>query len=332
MKQSFSSYDEPLGPHAIRYFGDGYKNVGRDFTELSLSRSSSIGAQHTGRAILSYPAGWSTKKNSELVPHVSSVDTIMLAVALCDAAVARTRELSPAESGRSWVRHATVRAGAKPHEDLANVPVTATVIGTSDTADTCEAEIETSFKFQVGPLNGTLAIVHPPGCGLRSEPGIERFGSIAEIFGPAPHYYLNGLVDHTLTATELTVDESGGRITGQHRITPGTVGGYSGAESAYSDSSSPIDSVVGAAQSSQILLYHLDSLDRTNSNTLWMRKLEFVTAGPHRPIDDSFEGILELRRASIIDRGGSRWRSADIQIKAFNGVTGSCLLAHQLPE
>ncbi|MFI6214719.1 AvrD family protein [Nocardia brasiliensis] len=329
MKHSFSSYDEPLGPHTSRYFGDGYKNVGREFTRLALSRSNQLGAKHSGRARLTYPAGWSTKREGELVPHVSSVDTVMLAAALCDAAVARSRELSAAESARSWVRHATVRAGASPHEDLADVPVTAEVVGASDTT---ESEIETTFKFQVGPLNGTLSIVHPPGSGAQSEPGLDEFDGLAEIFGPAPHYYLNGLVNHTLTASELTVDETGTRITGQHRITPGQVGGFSGAESAYSYSSSPIDSVVGAAQSSQILLYHLDSLTRANSNTLWMRKLEFITAGPHRPIDDSFEGILEIRRASIIDRGGSRWRSADIQIKAFNGVTGSCLLAHQLPE
>ncbi|MET7771641.1 AvrD family protein [Nocardia sp. NPDC005366] len=329
MTVTFSSYDEPLGPQSDRYFGEGYKKVCPDLSDLRISRSTQPGAEHAGLARLTYPAAWSRKQHRELVPHVSSVDTIMLAASLCDAALSHARDLRPAESARMWVRHASVRAGAQPHEDLEHIPVTATITATADTADD---ESETTFKFQVGNLGGTLTMVHPIGVGALTVPGVDRIANLGDIYGPAPHYYLNGVKDHTLTATDLTVSEDSTRITGRQQVRTGVEGGYAGAESAYWNSVSPIDAVVGAAQLSQILLYAMDSLDRTSSNTLWMRKLEFFADGPRRPSDETFDGTVEIRRSSIIDRGGQRWRSADMLIKEFQGVTGSCLLAHQLPD
>ncbi|MEU2252775.1 AvrD family protein [Nocardia xishanensis] len=329
MTVSFSSYDEPLGPRSDRYFGEGYKKVSPELTDLQIRRSTQVGTKYSGTARLSYPAAWSTKKHRELVPHVSSVDTVMLAASLCDAAITHARDLGPAESSRMWVRQAAVRAGAAPHEDLDNIPVEAEI--TTVTADDAE-ELETAFKFRVGNLTGTLTMVHPVGSGTLDLPGVDHVAQLSDIYGPAPHYYLNGVKDHTLTATDLTVDESASRINSKQRVNAGVEGGYVGAESAYWDSVSPIDAIVGAAQLSQILLYQMDGLDRSSSNTLWMRKLEFVTEGPRRPSSEPFDGTVEIRRTSTIDRGGQRWRSADLLIKEFQGVTGFCLLAHQLPD
>ncbi|MET8777809.1 AvrD family protein [Nocardia sp. NPDC050713] len=330
MTVSFSSYDEPLGPRSDRYFGEGYKKVSPELADLQIRRSTQLGAKHTGVARLSYPAAWSTKKHRELVPHVSSVDTIMLAASLCDASITHSRDLGPAESSRMWVRQAAVRAGAAPHEDLDNIPVEAEI--TTTTAAEDADEIETAFKFRVGNLTGTLTMVHPVGSGALDVPGTDHIAQLSDIYGPAPHYYLNGVKDHTLTAADLIVDETATRINSRQRVTTGVEGGYVGAESAYWDSVSPIDAIVGAAQLSQILLYEMDGLDRRNSNTLWMRKLEFVTEGPRRPSNEPFDGTVEIRRTSTIDRGGQRWRSADLLIKEFQGVTGFCLLAHQLPD
>ncbi|MBH0776172.1 AvrD family protein [Nocardia bovistercoris] len=329
MATVFSSYDEPLGPRSDRYFGDGYKKVSPDLTTLRIARSTGPGAEHRGVARLSYPAAWSRKQHGELVPHVSSVDTIMLAAALCDAAITHTRDLNSEEAGRMWVRHASVRSGASPHIDLDNIPVTAAVTATAESEDD---ESETTFAFRVGNLSGSMTIVHPIGIGPLTVPGYDRIETLHEIHGPRPHYYLDGVKDHTLSATHIVVDDQATRITGRHRVNAGVEGGYSGAESAHWNSVSPIDLIVGAAQLSQILLYRMDGLNRAKSNTLWMRKLEFVTDGPHRLADDEFDGTVEIRRAPVIDRGGQRWRSADLLIKEFRGLTGSCLLAHQIPD
>ncbi|MBH0777902.1 AvrD family protein [Nocardia bovistercoris] len=329
MNTAFSSYDEPLGPRSDRYFGDGYQKVRQELSRLRIGNSSAAGTRHEGTARLTYPTEWSRKQHRELVPHVSSVDTIMLAISLCEAAVTATRALTPEQSARMWVRHASVRAGSRPHEDLERIPVTATV--TAATEDEGN-DSETTFAFKVGNLAGNLTIAHPAGAASVSADGVTEYEDLGAIYGPAPHYYSNGVKDHTLTATDLRVDLACGRITGRQHVHTGGGGGYVGAESAYWDSVSPVDAVVGAAQLSQILLYQLDELDRTRSNTLWMRKLEFVADGPIRPSAGDFDGTVEIRRAPLIDRGGKRWRSADMLIKEFRGVTGSCLLAHEIPD
>ncbi|WP_054816141.1 AvrD family protein [Nocardia arizonensis] len=329
MATLFSSYDEPLGPRSDRYFGEGYKKVCPDLNSIRIARSTRPGAKHTGMASLSYPAAWSRKEHSELVPHVSSVDTIVLATSLCDAAISHARDLRPAEAARIWVRHASVRSGTNPHVDLDNIPVTATITGTTESED---EECETTFAFRVGNLTGTLTMAHPAGTGALDLPGFDNVGALRDVHGRGPHYFLDGVKDHTLTATDIVIDDDATRITGRHEISVGVEGGYVGAESAYWNSVSPIDVIVGAAQLSQILLYQMDSLDRASSNTLWMRKLEFCTDSPRRPTSEVFDGTVEVRRAPVIDRGGKRWRSADLLIKEFQGLTGSCLLAHQLPE
>lgn len=329
MTNSYSSYDEALGPRNIRYFGTGYQNVGHDMSGFALSKSTEPGAKHTAMAHLSYPLHWSTKKHRELVPHVSSVDTIIFAVALCDAAITHSRRLSAAETARMWVRHMYIRAGAAPHLDLAQVPVRAEVTAVAE-AD--PDEIETTFTFAVGNLSGALTMVHPVGAGTRSEPELDHFGLVTDIFGDKPHYYLNGVKSRTLSATDITVDAAAARITGRQLLTS-AAGEFVGGESAYPDMVSPVDGIVGVAQLAQILLYHLDSLDRTSSNTMWMRKLELFCIGPHHvSTREPFDGVAEIRRASVINRGGQRWRSAQIEIKEFAECFGSCLLAHQLPD
>ncbi|MQY29752.1 AvrD family protein [Nocardia aurantia] len=330
---SFSSYDEPLGPRAGRYFGDGYQKVEQQLTGLRLNRSNQPGATHSGTGRLVYPADWSRKRGGELVPHVSSLDTLTLAATMCDAALTHTRDLSPAEAARTWVRHVTVRAGTAPHEDLDNIPVEIEVTSVSEDEDASDrTDSETTFKFRVGALIGSLTLAHVPGSGPVALPGVDHAESLEAIFGPKPHHFLHGLKRHSLSATDLVIDEAATRITGRHRITMDGDRQYSGAESSYPGSSSIVDIVVGAAQLSQVLLYRLDDLDRARSNTLWMRKLEINVSGPDRPTTEAFDGTAEVRRVSIVNRGGHRWRSADMTIKEFNGMVGSCLLAHQLPD
>ncbi|MFG1797821.1 AvrD family protein [Nocardia sp. NPDC049149] len=328
---AFSSYDEPLGPRSGRYFGSGYKNVAQDMFELEITRSTEPGAKHSAVGRLSYPADWSTKKHRELVPHVSSIDTVMLAVSLCDAAISHTRNLSADQSAHMLVRHTSVRAGTTPHENLDRIPVDVEVVSVVAAEDAEDGELETTFRFQVGNLAGTLTMAHPTGSGATASQEVDRLGHISDIYGTVPHYFLNGLKNHTLSASDLTVNDDVTRITGKHWIAAGDNDAYAGAESAYWDTVSPIDAIIGAAQLSQILLYKLDHLDRSNSNTLWMRKLELVTVARH-PAQQSFEGTMEIRRTSLVERGGKRWRSADIVLKEFAGATGSCLLAHQLPD
>ncbi|SEB77195.1 AvrD family protein [Rhodococcus koreensis] len=327
----FQSYDHALGPRNGRYFGCGYKRVEHSLSDISIERSMEVGARYSAAATLRYPSDWSKKSSKELVPHVSSIDTLVLAATICELAIVYTRDLNDTEAGQIWVRRATVRCGTRPHEDLQNIPVEAVVEGVTEDEPDANT-VQTSFSFQVGELKGTLVLVHPPGSGPLAVPGVDRFRSSHHVHrGPGKHFYLDGFKDRTLSGRDIVVSADNTSITGQHRIDHEASGQYYGAESGYPGSISLIDMMLGAAQLAQILLYTADSLDRSNSNTLWMRKLELTAESPIRPTDGDFAGTAEIRRSNVVERAGHRWRSVEIAGREFQGVTGSFLLCHQLP-
>lgn len=324
------AYENALGPRASRYFGDGFKNVGHALTDLVIARSTEPGSRHRATARLDYPVHWSTKGAHELVPHVSSVDTLVLAATLLEVVLAHTRDLGTDEIGRMWVSYARVSAGAQPEENLDAVAVSVEI---ADVTAVVMGEVCTTANFRVGQLRGRMSVTHPVGSGVIDLPGVDRLPDLDRLYGPGHrHFYLDGYKSHTLFARDVTVDLERLSIGGPHHVCILTPAALVGAESRYVGSTSIIDAVVGAAQLSQILLYALDNVPRESSSTLWMRKLELRTESPHRPADTEFDAAAAVARSSTIRRGGETWRSADISVTAFNGVTGSCLLAHRLPE
>ncbi|MFZ2172541.1 MAG: AvrD family protein [Rhodococcus sp. (in: high G+C Gram-positive bacteria)] len=317
------SLDDVLGAADHRYFGRGYKNVNHDLIDLDLGRSTAPGTEHRAVAVLDYPRRWSEKGSKELAPHVSSIDTVALAAALLEAALGYTRRLDPDEQAQVWVSHAKVSAGTRPEEDLHRVPVSAVVTGVEQLP---AGTVATTATFRVGQLRGTMTLIHPAGAGEQHRGGTDRVpGPSAQVLP----FYLGGYKSHTLTARDLTVDSDS--VTATVEIDIDTTTTFGGAETAWPRSVSVIDAVLGAAQLSQVLLYRLDGVDRTTSNTLWMRKLELVAAGPDRDAGRPFRGQVRVRRLSTIHRSGAVWRSADLVVTDFGGVTGSCLLAHELP-
>ncbi len=322
--------DAPLGPAAGRYFGQGYKNVTHNLANLRLDRSNQAGAHHEGTAQLTYPAAWSTKGSRELVPHVSSIDTVAIAASLLETAVAHTRDLSNDEAAEVWVSHAKVSAGARPEEDLHHVAIAADIV---DVAHQTSGEVATTATFRVGQLRGSITLHHPPGIGDLTLVGADRVADLAVSYPGRELFYLGGYKTHSLHGCDLVVDTDAHRVTATCAVgisTPESA--LAGAESAWPLSVSIIDAILGAAQLSQVLLYDVDGVDRTSSNTLWMRKLELTATKPPRSCADPFPATVEVRRMSTIERAGQVWRSADLTVSDFAGVTGSCLLAHQLPD
>jgi len=315
------SLDEVLGAADGRYFGRGYKNVNHDLIDLDLGRSTGPGTEHRAVAVLDYPRGWSEKGSTELVPHVSFVDTVALAASLLEAGLSHARRLEPDEQARIWVAHAKITAGNEPEEDLRRIPVSAVVTGVAPPLD---GTVATTASFRVGRLRGTMTLVHPVGVGEQYGSGTDR------VPGPSAatvsSFYLGGYKSHTLTARDLTVEDDS--VTAAVEIDIDTTTAFGGAETAWPRSISVIDAVLGAAQLSQVLLYRLD---RTTSNALCLRKLELFAAGPDRDARRPFRGQVRVRRLSTIDRGDAIWRSAGLAVTHFGGVTGSCLLAHRLP-
>ncbi|WP_420751693.1 AvrD family protein [Rhodococcus sp. O3] len=319
-----SSLDEVLGAADGRYFGRGYKNVNHDLIDLDLGRSTGPGTEYRAIAVLDYPRDWSEKGSTELVPHVSFIDAVALAASLLETGLSHARRLEPDEQARIWVAHTKITAGTRPEEDLHRVPVSAVVTGVAPPLD---GTVATTATFRVGRFRGTMTLVHPVGVGEQYGSGTDRVpGPSTATVSP---FYLGGYKSHTLTARDLTVEDDS--VTATLEIDIDTTTAFGGAETAWPRSISVIDAVLGAAQLSRALLHGLDGVDRPTSNALWMRKLELVAAGPDRDAGCPFRGQARVRRLSTIDRGDGIWRSADLAVTHFGGVTGSCLLDRRLP-
>ena len=105
---------------------------------------------------------------------------------------------------------------------------------------------------------------------------------------------------------------------------------FNGIEAMYQPSYSLIDTFVLTLQLGQVLLYELDQMARENSDTLWMRKTEFIMTGPPAAIGP-LRAKVSLDRARILLSKGARWRVAEIVGQVGSQAQIRCNVAHQLP-
>lgn len=310
-----------LGPPSGRYFGRGYRAVTRALTATTFDEVSETFSA-TGELV--YPASWSIKSSGTLVPHLSSIDTLTLAVAAtCDALLSAYR-LDPADLDAAWLRDIRIVAGAQPDEDLARVSVSVRLH-----PGLAPDDGETPYiaaDFAVGSLRGRLGLCLPylPG---------PRTGARPVSSGDPTRLYHHTFADHRVDAEDLCIASDCTSIRGRARVSVELpVRSAHGLESAFGPTVSFVDGLVGAAQLAQILLYRLDDVDRSRSNTLWMRKLHLTANTPVRPIAEPLSAEMSVRRVSEVRMAGARWRSADLTLNDFGGISGGCLLAHALPE
>jgi len=117
-------FDALLGPARSRYLGDGHRRV-----DLHMSVPEQIDeGTVASSASISYPNDWSTKAGQERSPHLSTVDALRIAGSVMKSPLVAAGVASRYTLERSL----TVRAGARPWEDLAHVPVTTRIREATD--------------------------------------------------------------------------------------------------------------------------------------------------------------------------------------------------------
>lgn len=331
----YGSLDSCLGPGSTRFFGSGYKRVVQDLKDITTDGSDQPGALVTARGTLTYPQDWSRKSGArELRPHLSSIDALVLAVTLAEVHLGRAFGLSPAQQRRTWLRHADVRAGSSPHEDLADFAVEGRLLAddVSESGGTTPGTTPTSTTFgcRVGALRVRCTLVHERGDGAA---GPATFADAAQALGPAgARHYGEGYKNRDQYAEHVHVDLDQQRIHGRHHIVttrPDTE--VHGAEAAFGPSVSPVDALVGVAQLAQALLYAQDGLARGGTDTLWMRRFVIDTRTPVRPLGRDFATTVRTAGTRLLTMGGETWRTADLTVDDFSGISGGCSLAHRLP-
>ncbi|MFC8129729.1 AvrD family protein [Streptomyces sp. NPDC057302] len=326
----YGSLESCLGPGSSRFFGSGYKRVIQSLKDITTDGSAEPGALVTARGTLTYPSDWSRKTGAgELRPHLSSIDALVLAANLAETHIGRAFGLGPVERRRIWLRHADVRAGSTPHEDLAGFPVRGRLLAVDGPTDE-HGTLASTFDCRVGRLKVRCTLVHEQG-GKAGAPA--TYSDEKQALGPArARHYGVGYKQREQHAEQVRVDLDRQEIRGLQRVVATDDDAPTcGAEAAYGPSVSLVDALVGVAQLAQVLLYAQDGLSRGNSDTLWMRRFVIGAGTPVRPLGRTFIPTVRTESSRLLSMGDARWRTAELAVDDFAGIDGRCWLAHRLP-
>lgn len=323
----YENVDDRLGPAEKRAFGAGFRRSSHTTGRVRVE-----GGRVEARAGVHYPADWSSKGGVDQLPHLSTVDVLVIGAQLAELAIARSHGLDAEQRGAMWLRDVRIRAGRVPLEEgLDDFAVSAVLVDTGD-----EDVIVPGFRIstvdaQVGPLRITCVVEHPPSAGTGA--GLDAPGedSLDVMLGdPGARYYGGGYRAVRTSVGALKVDRSTSGATATATVRVGDHPAGEGLDGFRQPSVSMIDCFVTGLQIGQVLLYELDAVDRAHSQTLWMRQTtwEVASPAPVRPGPVAVRAALENVR--LLERAADdRWRTADITTR-MAGLSMRCSVAHRL--
>lgn len=243
---------------------------------------------------------WSKKGSNTIVPHVSTIDVISIALQASEQSLMQFTGDTP------WALVSVyVKAPTTPVErGLDCIPFT------------------TSFQLTDGDLKTKTEI-----SGFTVITNLESSAEKSETWKAEPRVYSDlfrsrvpiihdiqfsaGVLHSRAEVPLLKQDEVGGDIDAHRR-----------------DSLNAIDAFVIALQLGHVLLYDLDGLTRAESETLWMRTTQIVV---HGAIARSSNVSASLKDSRIRSLRGDDWRLATIQSSLPELFDISCTVAHRLP-
>jgi len=322
-----TTVDDHLGDGAKRFFSAGYKRVEYTFGPVSAlvldPAAASVGT-HVG---LGYPADWSKKSAGvDLRPHLSTIDAILFGVQLSELVLVRAFLPTPEQHRAMWVRKVAIRAGQSPEEDLRELGLAARLVSTREEPGSLCGTVSV-VDCAVGSMRVRCEVEHSGG---EVRPGRDTYGSPDVLLGPAAsRYYGTGFTRGGHRIDDLALDLPALRVTAAVELTP--AGAEEGVEGAYQPAATMVDAFATGLQLAQVLLYELDSMRRSASNTLWMRSTTLEVAHPVRPVGGPLPLLTELRDPNLIEMGGGVWRTADV-VAELGGVRFTCAVAHSLPR
>jgi hypothetical protein len=329
-KARYRSIDDFLGPADQRFFGDGFKRVRSAVTEIHVDRRDDGLGQVRGRAGVSYPTDWSKKSTAtELRPHLSTVDALLLGTRLAEITLTHLHGLSEDQRRRAWIRRFECRAGTRPQEDLENFPVRASQVSHAAAPGTLCGHVSV-LRCEIGAMKVRCEIEHPVGAG---KPGMAYFASEEDVLGTAGRrYYAEGFTSRRQSIRDVTVEPElhEARATVDVCVPDGSNLVESDLGAYYQPAFSMLDCLTTSAQIAQVLLYHEDGLDRGRTNTLWLRKVTMETTTPYHALTPFDVAVLALR-SERVPFAGETWRTSNMT-SDFQGIRAWAALAHKLPE
>lgn len=312
------SIDDALGPGAQRFFGSGYKRVSQSLANMRLTADGL-----TATASIHYPPDWSRKSpDAELVPHLSTIDALVLGVRLVEAHVVHTFRLTARQRTRMWLRRCTMRSGVAPQEHLTDFTVEARLVQTRRDPDALCGNVS-RFDCRIGRIKVRYEVEHP---GTEPDPACDDIGADTST---GSRYWVDGYKQRVHHVGDLLVDVEARRAEAGVAVVPAARADVDLA-AAYDPALTMVDCTVVMAQLAQALLYRVDGIERGRSNTLWMRRIDMAAPTPYQPLANPFTISTTVVRDRLLGLAGGVWRACDF-VGDCQGFRVAYSLAHQLP-
>jgi hypothetical protein len=254
---------------------------------------------------------------------------LVLGAQLAEAHLTHAYGLDRAMRSRMWLRKVTLRASTTPQEDLTGMPGSATLRGTSAVAD-APGRFVSVYDCAVGVMRARCEIEHEiarRATAERSDAGLE------DLLGPgAPRYYGEGFKLRSQSILDVGVDMGALRAQADVLIASTREGHAApdGLDGAYQPAASVIDCFVVILQMVQVLLYELDGVPRSDSNTLWMLQTVLEADRPDRPGAGPHAAHAAIGGKHLLKLRGGTWRNVDIT-GGCGGIALRASFAHELP-
>ncbi|MEV7866828.1 AvrD family protein [Streptomyces sp. NPDC088124] len=304
---TLDSVDDFLGAREGRFFGEGFKRVHHSLTDITIGDGTISAA-----AGLKIPGSWSRKGETNQRPHLSTLDVMLFGAQLTGLYAAHTGRLGP--DAPFTVRSLTIKAGRKPQEDdLDTFEASGRLLGMADDG-------AITLECRIGLLTVRVEAAAGTGRPPRDPAGEEaRYATAAELPGVwnnAPFGVPHRDRSQFLTSVDITADASVARA--DLGLAP-------------DGEPSMVDLFVSALQLGQVLLYSLDGVARSDSNTLWMRRTAIGPADGTQPSGNGYGRFqVALSEPRLLNGAQGSWRSADV-VTTYAGQRLTCSVAHQLP-
>jgi len=314
--------EDHLGPAQQRFFGAGYRRVHHTFAPTRIIGRADGHAESTGAVTLSYPSDWSRKTAGDLVPHLSTVDALLLSVTGAELLMACALGLTEPERRRSQVRQARIRAGRRPDDDLRNIPLHSSFRSDPD------SDTDSRFNVRVGSMRVELDVTHPPA--RPGHPGDLVAEHPDEVLGASPsRYYGTGFTGRAHRLEDLLLDRDSPSAQALVQLDHLRAVPRNGLEGALQPAPTLVDCFVTGLQLAQILLYRLDGMERGQSNTLWMRQTVLRARPGPRSNSQRLPLTTALADEDLLAMGSNSWRTARIHAE-LDRIELDCDVTHRL--
>ncbi|WP_017200684.1 AvrD family protein [Arthrobacter sp. M2012083] len=327
--ESYASIDDLLGDGRRRFFSHGYKTTNPRLRNLRVAHTVAE-SNLTARASLGVEGVWSVKGNQEQTPHLGTTDVLVLACRMAEALLAS--RFSPDILPAAYLTSVTISGGSEPVEgELRDLGCKATLQDHGDGS---------VLRCSVASMSAVLEVAHAPAeLGLAS---VESPSEEALVGAAATRLYGDLWAERQVTLSDVVLEPelrepvqgtAHAQLSFRQQPTLGhQLADRRGLEAAYPQALSAVEYFVATLQLGQVLLYRLDAMNRSDSNTLWMRKTRVTFTGPGPKIGGGQGTGLSvgLQKSRLIGKDGGFWRCADV-VGTFDGGEVVCSVAHQLP-